>query len=558
MRMKSIVVTEIKASLMRQRLLDRLSGRTDIIAPGTVRDSLTRGLARYLVAGVDDDRVPGTGGWPVPTGGRYVKLCFSPIVERMAADLPSPPHRLPVTQTTYAEYVARITGIGASDASDFARIYRFDPAELHDRCRAMIAECPDAWRLLLSNEFALACRLWPQLKEVQAGSGFRYPLVDGFRIIAELERGSLIMRHLGRSHTLLSRPDFLEKLASPLPLRGWFKPDEIIEVCRWIEYMMFSSAALSEMLFSRTEQDVEALPGGYPLRAIAYGVTIGPAAAFLDHPEVRKALVAIVTKPALQAVTAAEKKDPDWTAPVEKRTGMLRNHELCRWYSLTNEAFPLVVLDGAREPYPLGAPVQNRSKVTSENSRPVLARLGAAMRMRADPTTQAKIAGASEKYLNGSKLGLTRVSTSEKNTKMGLKMALTYLPPKGRMGSAARFDPSAWSEPDRDGPFWRILLDIRRGSPLHRMPHVAKHQLRTALGITRRAYGPFLSRLKWSAEVERVVCDLACAISPISADMHIAFAIDALARNSTLQQRLQFEQRRPGYGYAKPKSGKRR
>lgn len=151
--MHSIVVTEIQASILRHRLLDQLNGRADIVVPDTVTPQLAKIVPRFLIAGLDDDRLPGSGGWPAPTGARYSKLCFSPLLESIALDdLGTTLHKLPLTPYDYVTYVETITGFGPAQAADLVRIYRFEPAELFEHCRAMIDECPAAWRLLLSNE----------------------------------------------------------------------------------------------------------------------------------------------------------------------------------------------------------------------------------------------------------------------------------------------------------------------------------------------------------------------------------------------------------------------
>ena len=68
----SIVITEIKASVLRHRLLDRLAGRGDIITPHALAPARAHRIPRFLVAGLDDNREPGTSGWAIFTGGRYV------------------------------------------------------------------------------------------------------------------------------------------------------------------------------------------------------------------------------------------------------------------------------------------------------------------------------------------------------------------------------------------------------------------------------------------------------------------------------------------------------
>jgi len=211
-------------------------------------------------------RDPGTGGWPVFTGGRYQKLCFSPVFDALhdakRGDGEVVPYRLPTTAADFVAYVESITGISQSEHDDLARIYRFDPVELFDACNSMRRACPPAWRLVLSYAFGPAQRLWPGLRDVQQMSQFHYPLIDAFRILADFERASLIMRHLGRARTILDRPNFLQALASPVPLGTRYGSRDLIEVRRWIEYACFSSGALTELLFARDTDEVLALPGG--------------------------------------------------------------------------------------------------------------------------------------------------------------------------------------------------------------------------------------------------------------------------------------------------------
>lgn len=551
--MPSIVISEIKASLLRHRLLDRLAGRADIITPHALAPALARKIPRFLVAGLDDDREPGMGGWPIFTGGRYVKLCFSPAVDGIGADsLGSVPYRLPLTEADYVRYVETITGIGANDADNLARIYRFDSAEVFDACRDIRTNCPAAWRLLLSNEFKLAQGLWQNLRDPSPQLQFRYPLIDAFRIIADLERASLIMRHLTRARTILNRPDFLDALGSSLPLGKWFQGDELIEVYRWIEYASFSSAALTDLLFRRDADGVAALPQGYAPWAIARGELIGAAADFHDHPEVRKAVAHVFSKPPI--VRQKPKKGQQPKPPHERRKTLLRNDEIVRWYGMTSEVLPIIALDDVRERYPT-MKVANipglvpRPRI-GDNSRRVLAAIASAVRQRADPAMQRKIAGSASSYLRGSKLANAREKTLEANTKLGMKLALTYLPRRDQPGGAARFDPLVWKTPQRDADLWRTLMDLRRGGKLHQMKTPARRQLRIAIGLMRRVYAPFFATLLWSDEVERVVCDMAFALSPISADPHIAFAIHTLGLKPSLQARLGRQLQRQGYGRA--------
>lgn len=559
--MRSIVTTEVKAAILRHRLFDRLTDRTDIIAAHNLAPGLAHRIAKFIVAGLDDGRHPGTGGWPVPTGGRYAKLCFSPALADIEVDDASDrPYRLPVTAYHFVSYVQEITGLGPDEADDLGRIFRFDPAELFDICYEMRTSCPAAWRLLLSNEFALAKRLWPALAIVPPKSQFRYPLVNAFQAIAEFERASLIMRHLARARLIVDRPKFLEYLASPLPLSDWFKPDQLIEVYRWIEYVSFSSAALSELLFNRDVEQVRALPAGYAPWAIARGEIAGSAQDFHNHPEVRKELVHVFTKPAQTVTTQKnnnevgldESGDPSVEKPpVERKKSYLRNDDIFRWYGVNSEVMPIIALDDVRHRFPTRR-VRNfggvrRRQHVGDESRPVLMRLGSAIRKRADRTMQLKVLCASRRYGTGSRQVARRDRTLEGNTKLGLKLALLYLPSLDALGGAARFDPLAWENPLRDADFWRMLLNPRRSSAWRGMTHPVRTKLRSANKVMRRVYGEVLAGSDWSDEVERVICDLAIGLSPISTDPHIRFALHALERKPQLKGQLKLPAKRKGY-----------
>lgn len=552
--MSSIVVTEIKASILRHRLFDRLEGRKDIVAPDELSPGLAKRIRWFLIAGLDDARDPGTGGWPVFTGGRYQKLCFSPVFDALhdakRGDGEVVPYRLPTTAADFVAYVESITGISQSEHDDLARIYRFDPVELFDACNSMRRACPPAWRLVLSYAFGPAQRLWPGLRDVQQMSQFHYPLIDAFRILADFERASLIMRHLGRARTILDRPNFLQALASPVPLGTRYGSRDLIEVRRWIEYACFSSGALTELLFARDTDEVLALPGGYAPWAIARGAMPDTDAGFHDHPEVRKAMIRIFTRPPLPH-PPGEGGDGLTQAPVERKKGMIRNNEILRWYGMTGEVLPIIALDDVRTRYPTvrvkGVAASHRRTV-AEKSHPVLARLASAMRMRADPPIQRKLVKPARTGTphKGSVAGSG--ADLERNVKTGLKLALSYLPPAHRPGGAARFDPPVWTTPNRDADLWRGLLDIRVGGSLHRMRHPTRRQLRISILPLRRVYGRFFAGLRWSTEVERTICDMACALSPITVDPHIAFAIHTLELKPTLKAQLGRQLGRKGYG----------
>lgn len=73
--------------------------------------------------------------------------------------------------------------------------------------------------------------------------------------------------------------------------------------------------------------------------------------------------------------------------------------------------------------------------------------------------------------------------------------------------------------------------------------------MRQSLGVLRRAFEPLFTRLSWSDETARAVCDLTCAVGPISANPQIAYTIQQLDRKPSILRRLGNVVRRPGYGH---------
>lgn len=546
--MSAIILTELDALALRHRFLDRLAGRPDIVTPRSVAPMLASRIGRFLVAGLDYASEPGVGGWPVTTGGRYIKLCFSPLV-RANSGHAGRGYRLPLTVEDYVAYVERITGLGAACDDALMDLFRFTPAWMFEATAAMRAARPEAWTLLLSNEFALACQLWQPLRLIVEDSPFRHGLVHGFMIIAELERAHLIMRHLARARAIVDRPDFLDALRSDKPLSSWFTPGDLHEIYRWLEYACFSSGALRDFLMDRTARRIAGLPADYPLWAAARGKMPGPAGDFGDHPQIREIMIKVFALSPLPAADSDEDK-----SPVERKRAMLRDHTLFRWYGQTNAVLPLIALDGVRDAYPTrrvpNLPQQRKDQAAT-STRPQLVALASAMRASADPAMQAALVDASIRYSEGSRKFSGALVELDGNRKLALRMAKLHLPSRPRGGSGARFDPVMWITPTRDAEFWRIFIDVRRGGRLYRSPHARfRTTMRQSLGILRRAFGPLFGRLSWSGETARIVCDLACAIGPISANPQIAYAIRQLERKPSIRRRLGIT-RRAGYGHGR-------
>lgn len=130
--------------------------------------------------------------------------------------------------------------------------------------------------------------------------------------------------------------------------------------------------------------------------------------------------------------------------------------------------------------------------------------------------------------------------------KRGLKAALTYLPTSGRLGSAARFDPLGWETPDADRPLWTMCSGSAR-HVLGRIPYRERILTGLVLRMMRRVYAPLYATAKDTKLTERLTCDLATAISPISANPQIAFAIAKLDLSPGLKTRLGVRPGRAGF-----------
>ncbi len=551
--MASIIITEIKALTLRHRFLSRLNNRSDITAPGSISPALEKHLSRFLIAGVDYDAEPGAEGWPVPTGARYAKLCFSPLLAASApAELSARLYTLPQSIDHFVDYIEKITTIAPAHDAELMQLFRFTPSWLFDATAAMRVQCPEAWRLLLSNEFALALQLWRPLGDIVEGSPFRHPLIHGFMILAEAERGCLLMRHLARVRRIAERPELLEALDSKLPLGTWFKPDELRELYRWLEYASFSSGALGKILFNMTAEGIAALPRGFAPWAIARGDKIDPFALFGDDRSIRNLMADVFKLPPLPPVVTPEGSIEN---PVERKRIILRDHNPFRWYGMTNKVLPLILLDGIRAAYPPKRVPNLAVQPTSRSNREMLMALASIIRKRVDPDQQAIMEAASRTYTKGSQIFHGALVELHGNRKIGLKLAQLYLPHRGRDGSGARFDPTMWLTPLRDAKFWRMFIDLRRGSAMHRNRHFGfRSKVRAAIGILRRGYGGFFASLTWSEETARITCDLAAAIGPISANPQIAYAIQNLERKPSIRRRMGITVRRLGYGDGKKRS----
>lgn len=538
--MSSTIIAEIRALALHHRAFDLLQGRPDIVGHATVPASVEAYLPRLLVAGLDYDAEPGNGGWPLPTGGRYRKLCFSPIIENSAtvALVQLDVHKLPETENDFQEYVSLITGWSIDNADDLFRVFRFDPSILYHACRQMRSESPPAWRLLLSNEFELAARAWPALKKPVAGLDFKNPLIHGFMFLAEQERASLIMRRLARADAIMNRPTLLAALKSSEALSASFAADELPEVYRWLEYSCFSSEALRGLLVDRKVDEILELPDAYPLWALARGDVPDKTSLIFDEPSVRASLVREFSLPVIEGST-------------ERRKQMLRDDHVVRWYGMTNEVLPILVLEGARECFPTrkiskAATLRNKvSNESNENSRKAVIRLASALRNVWDGTTQVRLMAAANKYNDS--LRIKREVTLEKNLKLGRKRALNYLPPIGRLGSAARFNPLMWGNSSADNELWSMFIAPTNRPVALKLDHPERWKVRESFTILRRVFAPIVGNMEETPLTLKIANDMAAALSPVSGNLQIAFAIAKLDLAPDLRQRLGYLSYRAGF-----------
>lgn len=531
-----IINQEVRALSLHQRLFRRLGDRRDILSTETLSAALQRGMQRLLVAGLDYDAEPGTGGLPLPTGGRYRKLCFSPLIQELAltslAHLGV--HQLPTTEHEYFDYVQLTTGIGPDCAEALERLYRLDVGWLFHKTAIMREESPHAWRLLLSNEFTLAAKAWPALSRLVAGERFKHPLIDGFKFFAEVERGSLVMRHIARASEIVDRPRLLNALQSQQPLALHFSKDELGEVYRLLDYASFSTEAVRNFLFDLQVEDMLALPNEHVLWAAASESLPTKLNQHYDNPAFRKSMLGAFALP------------PRSDGAPDRRRGMLRDDQIVRWYGMTNEVLPVLVLEGARYCLPIRKDKAVSGLSRFEDHRPALAKLAGALRQAWDPKCHKAVEDEAQRYTrtaNCKRPASEKEVTLEGNIKLGSKLAKTYLPSPGRLGSAARFHISHWGRPYEDMELWALFLGDTRPIAKHNIARPERQHLKTSMTVLGRAFGSVFKYAKPSSENLEIACQMAVSYSAISSNPQIAFSIARLNLCPDRRQRLRVRER---------------
>jgi hypothetical protein len=262
---KSFVAAEAKTVVKRLRLEDRLVGRPDLIVSGKLPASIRSAIKAQLVAGVDYPGAALPGG--LPAGARYTKLCFSDMISK-ASDLDVKPYRLPNTKDDLRTYYNETLGLDDFGWAALNNILSIDFVFV-ESVRLLTVNSPLARRLLLSHEFDLAVKELPSLKGPMEDASWRAPIVDAFKVLAELERLILLIKRLATVNEGVDLPKLLEQLKTKGPLD--IKPEvPTDEAYAFFERLLVSDIAI-ENFITGSSKFKKLAPASFPLRQLARG-----------------------------------------------------------------------------------------------------------------------------------------------------------------------------------------------------------------------------------------------------------------------------------------------
>jgi hypothetical protein len=572
MSLMSVIVTEIAALRQRHELRSKLSGRPDIVSPEDVPSELRREIVRQQTAGLDLRAGPGTAGWPLPTGGRYERLCFSTIPEIAEASgkVAAPSlHMLPTSEAAFIEYVEFTTGIGRTHLETFHHRYRFDAIMLAAVSEQVREADAVAWRLLLSHEWDMAIARFPALNTHMLAPRFKMPVVVAFRILAALERAHLIMRRMHHSATVIAKYDLPSLLVAPQPLHELLSGHDLFEVYRLVEYNALSTNVLRDFILAKdsaqpTRGDALFLhhlqQGQFPEQGIALA----------DDRELRAALAEWLATDYLRVrvpniADADVRADTDngvpdllreaWHAQraveEDRRRGgrhdVWRTPMTSRWYRLSFDDVPVAaIIDSSR-----GLPM---SKPFAMPSFPHLAALGPSPGSR---EVHQILATAMRESIRPHRPGMHRPNT-DAATQRGEKLAKLYVPPRPKLGSAPRFD---WAI-ERSGEDDLDLWDMLQGRTQHKSGWrrrmrlwltTRRKRVYFALHVVRNRFPKLFELAKPDSVTAVLARDLANAFSPVSANQTFVNGLGVLFSNGRKQRQIGYDQKSGGYRNKSPR-----
>lgn len=572
MNQMSVIIAEIVALRRRHELRTKLTGRLDVVSPKDVPPELRREIVRQQTAGLDLRAVPGTAGWPLPTGGRYERLCFSFIPEiaqdssKVAA---TPKHMLPNSEPAFIDHVERTTGIGRTHLESFHHRYRFDAIMLAAVSEQVRKADAVAWRLLLSHEWDLAIARYPALNTPMLAPRFKMPVIVAFRILAQLERAHLIMQRMHHSTTVIAKYDLPSLLVAPEPLHELLSGIDLLEVYRLIEYNALSTNVVRDFILSKDAGQPQCGDALF-LHHLQQGQFPEQGIALADDRELRVALAEWlatdylrVRVPDIANVDSgadATNSGVDWLCEASRsrqaveadrqRGGhydVWRTPMTTRWYGLSFDDVPVAaIIDSSR-----GLPT---SKPSAMPIFPHLASLGPSPGSR---EVHQILATAMRESIRPHRPGMHRPNT-DAATQRGEKLAKLYVPPRPKLGSAPRFDWAIERTGDDDLDLWDMLqgrIENKSGWRQRLRHWLTKRRKRVyfALHAVRNRF-PKLFELAEPKSVTAILArDLATAFSPISANQTFVHGLGVLFSSIRKQQQIGYDQKPGGYRNKTPR-----
>ncbi len=547
----SIIASEIYALARRYRLRRYIPGREDITGAAPIGPRAEREILFQLTVGVDYIVGAPLSGYPLPVGGYYERYCFSPVVRRAVDDgvlNPNHLHDLPITEAAYFDHFERTTGLVRAHWDDLQYVARLDPTMLWHLGQQVLAADPLAWTLLMSNEFDLAVARAPMLADKKLMLPiFKCPAIELFKMPAQIERGRLILRHLAEANDILQRADLIDILMAPGPLGEYLGAADVIHLSRLIEYIALSTNELKDFLQAIDASVITKTTAKFLDRLAAIDDANIPCG-IADDNELRAALAQYLRDAEARMSPVIMNTAKVKSSNRGGRKSTLQRDIALRWYGVTIDDGPVVVLNEIREWAPKSRRIKEEARfphltrfTSTEHYRVALSNLANALRRDVDPKRQRELDARAAKLVatvNSKAHRVPITKTLHNLTKTGERMTKRYVPSLGNLGSSVRFSPPYFRRKSDDARLWGMIQDWTAAGPIERKlfgKTVTKKSFgRFALGMwgVRDDFERLFAISRPTALTAAMTADLAAAVSPISANPTWVVGIGWLFANS--------------------------
>lgn len=507
------VVREGMALVQRYRLMRALTDESGIrrdLRGDPPEPELVAEMVRQLVPGVDGPFQTDPIDWPIRAGVRLEVLGFSPWLADVADAKQL--HRLPQTADAFAALFESRTGINP-DSHAMDRNYRVTPAELAKiamEVRGAGKEPSVACLLLCSRHFDAAVAAAPMLGKPRKGMRFERDLIDGFRLLAELEREALLVEELGWLNLLSVRN-----------IRRWLdgKPEILLrqlkrfpQLARLCDYAMIGTEAIGGFdnaeRGSPNEGDLGYLPSDPNLRVAA-------AARGKVDADIVAALT--VQGDVARVVVRAAFPDPE----PGTRAQPLGNDEPATFYGLNSMLAGAMQADLGRQ-FRHG---DERESTGADDERHAM--LAHVIIAKADPRLHARNVTRTAGLKGKEPSGTNRQRNAEAYGALMLPKLKDY-------GSAPRAAADLWDKRRwDDAPFWNVFLDHRLGDLALGLSSTERDEVTAAFArletLFQRTFDAGTRIVRGQAREDALcaICDMASAISAISTNRYFPRAIQA-------------------------------